>query len=142
MDPSLDHTTRRIPGLPPTEFQEWNDSPGDGYNKEPRVQIHTIRSSDSGDFVQSVYGGTDLPFFGPQYGIPTPSRRKAKRKDVESRNAEQTTVIRIGQLNPYEDMMRNADTDLQRAYIESLKSSNAPEVHTESRYVELISCHD
>jgi len=110
--------SRILPGVPPEIFEE-SDAPLE-YDKEVRPWAQT--NGRDGNVLQSIYGGAEIPRFGPQYGVSTPSRRTAEDSPVQS-----PTVMRFEASNPYEDMMRNADADLERAYLESLESSKGHE---------------
>jgi hypothetical protein len=108
--------SRKLPGAPPEIFEEW-DEPRE-YEEEvsPWAQTNGRSGLDDGGVVQSIYGGAELPLFGPQYGISQPSRINA-----QDFPGQDLTVMRVEASNSYEDMMRNADADLERAYLESLK---------------------
>jgi hypothetical protein len=114
--------SRILPGVPPEIFEEWDAALEYDEEVRPWAQTNGRSGSDDGDVLQSIYGGAELPRFGPQYGISTPSRMTAEDFPVQS-----PIVMRFEASNPYEDMMRNADADLERAYLESLKSSKGHE---------------
>jgi hypothetical protein len=70
------------------------------------------------DFIKSTYGSADIPLFGPKYS-------NAGQNGKVSSLGESVTAMRIETFNPYEDMIRDADADLQKAYLESLKTFSA-----------------
>ena len=56
----------RIPGGPPGDFQEWDGNHGVRGNGKARE----ANDSQMGNYISlpSIYGSSDLPLFGPQYG--------------------------------------------------------------------------
>jgi len=115
--------SRILPGEPPEIYKEW-DTPLE-HDGEVRPWAQT--NGRDGNALQSIYGGADIPLFGPQYGISTPSRKTTEDFPVQSRR-----VMRFEVSNPYEDMMRNAAADLERVYLESLESSKGHETQADA----------
>ncbi|KAF4626044.1 hypothetical protein G7Y89_g12120 [Cudoniella acicularis] len=97
------------PSLPPELPELWE-------NLDPPVLKQS--RSNKGNMQQLMYGGEELPLFGPQYGIHRGSR-------VEDIQVQTPTVMHVKTSNPYIDMLEEADADLQRAYLESLETATA-----------------
>jgi hypothetical protein len=64
----------RIPGGPPGDFQEWDGNHGVRGNGKARE----ANDSQMENYISlpSIYGSSDLPLFGPQYGSSSLSRRQ------------------------------------------------------------------
>lgn len=99
-----------IPGGPPSTFDEWEeDAEIDDIVYKPRplardvapdhVSAHCVSQG-------SPYARAKFPSFGPQYGIP---------------DEPHLVTLRAEFSNPYEDMFRLADADIDCGYAESRK---------------------
>ena len=74
-------------------------------------------SSITPNISQPLYGGVEFPLYGPQYGLPEHVNESDNLKST------QPAVMCALVTDPYEEMIRQADADIQREYLESLKIS-------------------
>jgi hypothetical protein len=65
----------------------------------------------------TLYKAAEFPVFGPQYGIPAKTNGNNLPGQISS------VILPTGDSDPYEDMFRKADIDIQNAYTESQKAS-------------------
>lgn len=126
-------SSRILPGAPPEIFKEWDDPHVYGEEPNPWTQKNERYSSDDGDVLQSVYGHIEIPTFGPQYVTSAPSHIS-----TQDGQAERPTTVQVAVSNPYEEMMRNADTELERPYLEASKSPTGDETQAISTFVACI----
>jgi hypothetical protein len=126
----------RFPATPPARWQEWNPvEKQEGpprprkYSKprspRPRSPTDQILQSYSNTTQRSPYGDMLFPMFGPQHGISTVSLSQ------DFSNTTSATVIQVDTLNPYEHMMRQADADMHREFLENLQFTGNPEQNAE-----------
>ena len=64
-----------------------------------------------------LYDGIEFPLYGPQYGLPECFN------ESKILTPTQPAITRAIISDPYEEMFREADADIQRVYLESLKTS-------------------
>ncbi|OBT67818.1 hypothetical protein VE03_02421 [Pseudogymnoascus sp. 23342-1-I1] len=122
---SRDERMNQYAGLPPRtlsgvsrEILEWNE-PSE-YDEDVNSSTKTEGRADLGNsFLRSTYGAIHLPLFGPQYGISQLSH--TNEQDLPARNP---TITRMETLPSYDVMRRNADANLERAYLENLEPAN------------------
>ncbi|KAF8862455.1 hypothetical protein BDZ45DRAFT_739439 [Acephala macrosclerotiorum] len=79
-----------------------------------RAKGHSSSSSEDSDPVQAIYGSTDIPFFGSQYGLTPNSEICEKIESIQSSYYDQMAE-QMAALKFYEELMYNASPDLQRA---------------------------
>jgi hypothetical protein len=113
-------------GTPPEIYKEWNGFPGSVRQPLPS---NATSSSHGPSLLKSIYGLSEIPGFGPQYGTPQ------KSGTVVGQGS--TANMRIAISNGYDDMMRRGDEDLERVYAESLRRSKGVEIGS-SRSVGMI----
>jgi hypothetical protein len=70
---------------------------------------------------RAPYGGAQIAIFGPQYDIPTQFNRNDMSTQIKA------TVVRVETSDPYEDMLRAADAEIQRAYENGKKPYGGPD---------------
>lgn len=132
-----DPASPRIPGAPPAAYQEWAT-----YGPQPlRGASRTRASGASHPNVpppSSIYGGFELPIFGTQYGMPAPSREGHRAIEQSPSQPPQPTVMLVEAPISFEDRMREANAELERAYQEKLEPSSQSGASTEPTYVEQI----
>lgn len=132
-----DPASPRIPGAPPAAYQEWAT-----YGPQPLRGASRTRASGTPrpdvPPSSSIYGGFELPIFGAQYGIPAPSRGGPRAIEQSPSQPPQQTVMLVEAPISFEDRMREANAELERAYQEKLEPSSQSGPSTEPTYVERI----
>ncbi len=76
------------------------------------AQGHSSSSSEANDPLQAIYGTADIQFLGSQYGL---GAAKVESPDEIASAYHDQMVEQVAALNFYEEMMRNAAPDIQRA---------------------------
>jgi hypothetical protein len=66
---------------------------------------------------QPLYGGAEFELYGPQYGLPE------HFNECDNSNPTQPAAMHALVSDPYEEMMQEADAEIQRVFLESLKTS-------------------
>jgi len=81
-------------------------------------QTVSVSENCENNVLKSIYGSADIPLFGPRYSTP------GQIENV-SQVRESTISMRIETLNPYEEIIGNADADLREAYFKSMNTFSA-----------------
>jgi hypothetical protein len=66
---------------------------------------------------QPLYGGAEFELYGPPYGLPE------HFNECDKSNTAQPAAMHALVSDSYEEMMQQADADIQRVFLESLKIS-------------------
>ena len=99
--------------IPPEYRKLYGQSYTTQLDVTPWVQSHSSSPQNPHDTSQSIYGTARISLFGTQYGAAV-SRAEIPDDTIPpvSRADEKHQVLTF---NPYQDMMKNAPPDLQRA---------------------------
>jgi hypothetical protein len=84
-----------------------------------------LSGSDKTMLSHSLYGGAEFALFGPQYG------RSIQTNETNSTSQRQPTTLRAHAPDLYEDMLRQADAEIQRAYADCQDASVMIDVEVE-----------
>lgn len=127
MDLNVARATGNLPGVPPSAFEEWGGNVESAYREEISHLVNDFQNSGSykSKVSKALYGGAEFPLFGPQYGIPEETNGN------ELPNQIHPTVLCTVASDPFEDMFRQADADIQKAYLDSLRPSGGLDVEDE-----------
>jgi hypothetical protein len=133
-------SSSKFPGTAPARWEDWSQlergppprptnskdqwGPPVDYYPPPTPEIPEHPGSTPNITIpsSSPYGDIQLPLFGKQYGISTVNLTQNPTIGAP------TKVTRMGALNPYEDMIRQSDADMQRAFLKSLQTAGKSEV--------------
>lgn len=76
--------------------------------------VHSPSLSEDNDPLRAIYGSTDIPFFGSQYGSTSTPVVLERMESLKSSAYDRMTE-EVAALNFYEELMHNASPDIQRA---------------------------
>ena len=127
MDLHAAPATRNLPGVPPPSFEEWEGGTEYTYGDERSTLANDFQpaASDKTMLSHSLYGGAEFALFGSQYGI------SIQTNEINTTNQRQPIILRAQAPDPYEDMLCQADVEIQRAYADSQDASGMIDVEVE-----------
>ena len=127
MDLHAAPATKNLPGVPPPCFEEWEGDAEYAYGSERSTLANDFQLSDSDKTMlsHSLYGGAEYALFGPQYGI------SIQTNEANSTSQRQPVILHAHAPDPYEDMLRQADAEIQRAYADNQNASAMIDVEVE-----------
>lgn len=131
------HPSQRIPGAATASYPVRRGGSEHGQKATPGNQAHQIPDLENTIPVPSIYGGGELPQFGLQYGMAAISLHEERSNDENSLRVERATLMHTAPENIYENLIRNGDANLRRAYAAGKKSSTNRNAGIESRCVNL-----
>jgi hypothetical protein len=118
MDLNIVRTAGNLSGVPPLAFEEWDgDSVLAAKDDKQSTVANSSQPSHSNNFPvsHSLYNAAEFPSFGPRYGIP------ARPKGNNLPDQKHLTISRIEVLDPYEEILRKADADIQSSCADQQK---------------------
>jgi hypothetical protein len=89
------------------------------------------RFRERGEYLTSTYPDITTPYYGPQFSVP---RKPLTNDSAITRVQRQPQVVTKDVWSSFEEELRNADVELERALVESLNTANTqPRLDHEER---------
>jgi hypothetical protein len=118
MDLNMVRTVGNLPGVPPPDFEEWEEDAvlAAKDDKQSTVANYFLPSrSNNFPVSHNLYNAAEFPSFGPQYGM------SASPKGNNLPDQKDLIISGVEVLDPYEEILRKADADIQSSYADQRK---------------------